>query len=131
MGPGLRFEPDPAQSCAARARGVSRRTIPRFVFDFVHRRVASTASRIVVPSGRAPAPDNGPPIAAALARKSRYELSSNDAIGDTFPGLDAVTSSRHASCAAAAISAAAIPPHTGSTRSTRVMLTWAPLTPQS
>src|SRR2546428_720658 len=46
------------------------------------------------------------PIAGALARKSSYVASRKDANGETLPGLGALASSRQASCAAAATSAA-------------------------
>ena len=89
----------------ARASGASRSTIPRFVFAFVHRRVAWMARRIVVPTGLAPAAPNAGPIAAALARKSSYVVSPKRTPGETLPGFGALASSRHASCAAAAMSA--------------------------
>src|SRR5437660_449402 len=79
----------PARS-AARANGASSNTRPRFVFDGVQRAVASTAARIVVPSGRSPARASAGPIAAALARKSSKVASRNDADGDTLPGLGAL-----------------------------------------
>ena len=45
--------------------------MPRFVFDLVHRAVASTAERIVAPSGlRGRQEEGAGPMAAALARKS-------------------------------------------------------------
>src|SRR5213592_1002058 len=55
---------------AARASGASSSTRPRLVLDGAQRAVASTAARIVAPSGRSPAAANAGPIATALARKS-------------------------------------------------------------
>src|SRR5437773_515679 len=83
----------PARS-AARANGAGSNTRPRFVFDGVQRAVASTAARIVVPSGRSPARASAGPIAAALARKSSKVASRNDADGDTLPGLGARSEER-------------------------------------
>src|SRR5207253_8807993 len=51
---------------AARASGASSNTRPRFVLDGTQRAVASTAARIVAPSGCSPAAASAGPIATAL-----------------------------------------------------------------
>ena len=73
--------------------------MPRLVLDRVQRAVASTAARIVAPSGRSPAAASAGPMATALARKSSYRVSWKWRPGETLPGLGALTSSRQASCA--------------------------------
>src|SRR5439155_26829032 len=75
---------------AARASGASSNTRPRFVLDGTQRAVASTAARIVAPSGCSPAAASAGPIATALARKYWYVASWQRASGDTLPGLGAL-----------------------------------------
>src|SRR5947199_374350 len=71
MGVGPRSDPPSGGTRrAARASGASSSTRPRLVLDGAQRAVASTAARIVAPSGRSPAAANAGPIATALARKS-------------------------------------------------------------
>src|SRR2546430_14844636 len=57
---------------AARASGAGSNTRPRFVLDGTQRAVASTAARIVAPSGCSPAAARAGASAAALARKASY-----------------------------------------------------------
>ena len=80
--------------------------MPRFVLLRVRFAVASTARRIVSPSGVVPARAKTGPVATALAMNSSYDASPNGRPGETFPGFGALASRRHAICVANATSSA-------------------------
>src|SRR5579864_1458801 len=99
----------PSSRRAARHSGPSSSMMPRLVLRGVSRWVAATAARTAPPRGVSPAAAMAGPIATALTRKSSYRVSWKWRPGETLPGFGALTSSRHASWAAAPTSAGVTP----------------------